>query len=146
MSLATDSTEPNKMQTEANSAAVVDEKSLQPAPSPQRGRFISPKNHQPTLLGHIVISTSLVLGICLGYALMFWFAGTKQNEWLSVNSSLEEKAVNIVSANLPTKPSEKARLIDQFDQIQDRIQKHGSVMGFLYKQYYISLSMICGVA
>ncbi|MBD2075387.1 hypothetical protein H6F86_16080 [Phormidium sp. FACHB-592] len=132
------------MQTEVNSAAAVDAKSSQTAPLPQRGQFISPKNHQPTLLGHIVISTSLVLGICLSYALMFWFAGTKQNEWLSVTSSLEEKAVNTAIANLPTKPAEKARLIDQFDQIQDRIQKHGSVMGFFYKQYYISLSMICG--
>ena len=144
MSLATESNEPNEMQTEAGlKAGAADEKSLPTGALPRLGRFILPTN-QPTLLGHIVISTTLVLGICLGHALMFWFAGTKQNEWLSEKSSLKEKAVNTAIDSLPTKPSEKARLIDQFDQIQDRIQKHASVMGFFYKQYYISLSMICG--
>jgi len=144
MSLATESNEPNEIQTEAGlKAGAADEKSLPTGALLRLGRFISPTN-QPTLLGHIFISTTLVLGICLGHALMFWFAGTKQNEWLSEKSSLKEKAVNTAIDSLPTKPSEKARLIDQFDQIQDRIQKHASVMGFFYKQYYISLSMICG--
>ena len=145
MPLATESNEPNEMKTEASlKAEGVDEKNLQPVASPRLGRFISQKNHQPTLLGHIVISTSLVLGICLGYTLMFWFAGIKQNEWLSVTPALKTEAINTAIANLATKPSEKARLIDQFEQIQDRIQKHANVMGFFYKQYYISLSMICG--
>ncbi len=144
MSVATESNEPNEMQTDASAATVVDERSLKTAPLLKQGRFISPTN-QPTLLGHIVISTSLVLSICLSYALMFWFAGTKQNEWLSVTPSLKTEAVNTTIANLTdTKPSEKARLMDQFEQIQDRIKTHANVMGFFYKQYYISLSMICG--
>ncbi|XHX81150.1 MAG: hypothetical protein RBJ76_14780 [Stenomitos frigidus ULC029] len=144
MSLAAESNEPNEMQAEASlKAEVVDEKNLPTGALLRLGRFISPTNHQPTLLGHIVISTSLVLGICLGYALMFWFAGTKQNEWF-VTSSLKPGAVDTAIANLATKPSEKARLIDQFEQIQNRIQTHANVMGFFYKQYYISLSMICG--
>lgn len=75
---------------------------------------------------------------------MFWFAGTKQSEWLASTTELKAKAVDTAIATLATKPSEKARMIDQFQQIQDRIQKHASVMGFFYKQYYISLSMICG--
>lgn len=144
MSLATESNEPNEMQTEATSVAIVDEKSLKTSPLLKQGRFITHTN-QPTLLGHIVISTSLVLGICLGYALMFWFAGTKQNEWLNITAPLKPEAVNTAIANLAdTKPSEKARLIDQFEQIQARIKTHADVMGFFYKQYYISLSMICG--
>jgi len=143
MSLATESNEPNEMQTEASAAAAVDAKSLRTAPLLEHKRFISPKNDQPTLLGHIVISTTLVLGIFLGHALMFWFAGTKQNEWF-VTSPLTPKAVDTAIANLATKPSEKARLIDQFEQVQNRIQTHANVMGFFYKQYYISLSMICG--
>jgi uncharacterized membrane protein len=60
------------------------------------------------------------------------------------NLSLTPKAVDTAIANLATKPSEKARLIDQFEQVQNRIQTHANVMGFFYKQYYISLSMICG--
>ncbi|XGV98123.1 MAG: hypothetical protein ACAF41_04125 [Leptolyngbya sp. BL-A-14] len=144
MSLATDSSEPNEKPTEnAPAVEVADEKSLQKSTSHWSKHFVLP-NYQPTLLGHIVISTSLILGICLSYALMFWFAGTKQNEWLAATAELKPETINTSIANLATKPSEKARLIDQFQQIQDRIQKHASVMGFFYKQYYISLSMICG--
>ena len=144
MSLATDSNEPNEKPTEDGLEVEVADAKASPKSTSQWSRSFVLPNNQPTLLGHIVISTSLILGICLSYALMFWFAGTKQNEWLAATAELKAEAVNTSIANLNTKPSEKARLTDQFQQIQDRIQKHASVMGFFYKQYYISLSMICG--
>jgi hypothetical protein len=81
MSLATESNEPNEMQTEASAAAALTKRACEPAPHLAARRFISPKNDQPTLLGHIVYFNYLGSRHFFRHALMFWFAGTKQNEW-----------------------------------------------------------------
>lgn len=147
MSLATNNEEPNGLPIEP-----VDQTAATPAlkANPLTWRwlrwFVSEANHQPTFLGHVVLAGSLITAILLSYWVMFWFAGTKQNEWLGSHQRLETKQIEAAIADLPATPVQKVRLIDQFEQIQTRIDKHGTIMSFFYRQYFISLSMICGAS
>lgn len=144
MSLAADDNDGKIIPLERNTEPDGENPSTKAALPKWLKRFISEPSRQPTLLGHIVLSTGLVSGILLSYAVMFWFAGTKQTEWLGPTPELKPNEVSATIADLKVTRPEKARLMDQFNQIQSRIEKHAAIMGFFYKQYYISLSMICG--
>lgn len=108
-------------------------------------RFIHP-NYQPTLLGHAALAGGMIAFTLISYSSMFWFAGTKQHEWLGANQELQPAEVQRAISSLTASSAAKARMMDQFQQIQNRITKHASIMGFFYRQYFISLSMICGAS
>jgi hypothetical protein len=77
---------------------------------------------------------------------MFWFAGTKEAEWLGTENQLQPEVIQATVEQLPATSAEQTRLIAQFQEIETRATRHARIMGFFYKQYYISLSMVVGAA
>ncbi|GAB4380722.1 MAG: hypothetical protein Kow00121_37540 [Elainellaceae cyanobacterium] len=102
---------------------------------------ISPKRH-PTLLGHIVLTTSMAVLALVGYWGLFWFAGTREAEWLGTVPQTQPEALDAILSELPATPAERSRLMEQFQGLELRAARHAKIMGFFYKQYYISISMI----
>lgn len=144
MSLAADDKDGTIVPLERKTEPVAEHSPAKTALPKWLRRFISEPNRQPTLLGHVALSTSLVGVIVVSYAVMFWFAGTKQAEWLGTTPTLKDNEINETLSGLKLTTPQKVRLMDQYNQIQSRIEKHAAIMGFFYRQYYISLSMICG--
>jgi hypothetical protein len=154
MSLAADSHKPDDGLPEVSSQASLqpsetDRAATQPQSPKQHAKWISwfiADNHQPTTLGHVVLSSSMLAAIIVSYWVMFWFAGIKQAEWLGGAPVLTQEEINTSIAVLSPTPAERIRLVDQYRQIENRVQKHADIMGFFYRQYFISLSMICGAS
>ncbi|MEW6491802.1 MAG: hypothetical protein AB1589_04525 [Cyanobacteriota bacterium] len=91
---------------------------------------------QPTLFGHVLI-TSGVLTLILGsFLYLNGFANTKVKDWM-VTTELQ----TLPNQSLSATAAEKARLEQQLKEIDSRIKRHADVMTFFYKQYYISISM-----
>jgi hypothetical protein len=107
---------------------------------------ISRTKKQPTFLGHIALTLCLAVFVLGGYCALFWFAGTKEAEWLGTGNPLELEAIQANVEQLSATPAEQTRLISQFQEIETRAARHARIMGFFYKQYYISLSMIVAAA
>lgn len=107
---------------------------------------ISRTKKQPTLVGHIVLTLCLLILVLGSYWVLFWFAGTKESEWLGTGEHLELEVIQGSVEQLPATPAEQTRLITQFQEIEARATRHARIMGFFYKQYYISLSMIVSAA
>lgn len=150
MSLAADNHQPDES-SDASSLSSLPSKGIDiVAPQSQRpkwiARLVSEKGNHPTLLGHIVLSGGMIAAIFISYWGMFWFAGTKQAEWLGGPPALTKEEINTSIAVLSPTPAQRIRLIDQYNQIESRVQKHSDIMGFFYRQYFISLSMICGAS
>ena len=96
------------------------------------------ENRQPNLAGHLLITGSVIISISLVFCWFDWFAGSKEKEWFVQQ---ETKTLTLPTQTLEGTPAAKARLSEQFDEIQLRIKSHSAVMVFFYKQYYISGSM-----
>lgn len=107
---------------------------------------ISRTKKQLTFPGHLSLTASLAFFVLGSYWMLFWFAGTKETEWLGTSPRFQPEVVKTAVSQLSATPAEKARLADQFQEIELRAARHAKIMGFFYKQYYISLSMIVGAA
>lgn len=95
---------------------------------------------QPTLVGHIVITTSLLVVIGGSFLVFDRYAAHKASQWLE-----EPAQLSLISGNLQGSVDEKLRLEQQFNEIQLRLQQNTAVMIYFYKQYYISISMALGL-
>lgn len=93
-------------------------------------------NQQPTLLGHFLITSGLLILIGVGYFSMNWYADTIVKEWQGPKEELPR-----LGEDLKPTTSDKARLAEQVNEIQLRINRYSAVMIFFYKRYYISISL-----
>jgi hypothetical protein len=107
---------------------------------------VSRTKKQLTLSGHLALSVGLGVFVLSSYWFLFWFAGTKEAEWLGTSPRLQPDMVKATVTQLAATPAEQTRLTEQFQEIELRAARHAKMMGFFYKQYYISLSMIVGAA
>ncbi|MBD1927493.1 hypothetical protein H6F74_14755 [Trichocoleus sp. FACHB-90] len=93
-------------------------------------------NQQPTLLGHFLITSGLLTLIGLGYFSLEWYADKTANNWLS-----PQKELTPVDNGLKPGASDRARLAEQLNEIQSRINRYSAMMVFFYKHYYMSISL-----
>ncbi len=143
MSFTTENDPPNEAQTGQTSQA----KLYEPLHLPRWLMWaISPHNNQLTFLAHVVLTASLTVLALGSYWFMFWFAGTKEAEWLGTSQVTRPEVIQTATSELSARPAERDRLIAQFDEIEVRAARHAKIMSFFYKQYYISISMIVGAA
>lgn len=96
---------------------------------------------QPTLLGHVLITTGLLTANLVVFALLSVFAENKAQEWLAGTSSMQVPEQTVIEA-----PLLRERLTEQFGEIRTRRDRHAKVMVYFYKQYFLSLSMASGSA
>ncbi|HEY9663924.1 MAG TPA: hypothetical protein V6C65_36200 [Allocoleopsis sp.] len=113
---------------------------------PRRLQWAVTKNKQPTFLGHITLAASLLFFSIASYWVLLWFAGTREAAWLATISPTPVEVLQDKAEQLPATPAERSRLVEQFQEVEARAAKHAQIMGFFYKQYYISTSMIVGSA
>ena len=98
----------------------------------------NPEVQQPTLFGHSLITSGLLL---LNLALvsgLTYFANHQAAEW----SNLESAAPPAISSESKL----QARLVEQLTEVQARRNRHKAVMIYFYKQYFVMLSMASGTA
>lgn len=98
--------------------------------------------YQPTLLAHVVLSTSLVLLAFFCWVVMFYVGSLWEKEWTYIPKEVTVEQLKSTKMIQEVKPSEQSRLIEQFEEIESLLKTHAKIMGFFYKQYYISLSMM----
>lgn len=96
---------------------------------------------QPTLLGHLLITTGLLTTNLVVFALLSVFAENKAQEWLAGTSTMQVPEQTMIEA-----PLLRERLTEQFGEIRTRRDRHAKVMVYFYKQYFLSLSMASGSA
>lgn len=106
--------------------------------------ILKKKRRQPTIFGHIVLSSSLILMVVIAFFTMYAVSGIWERNWLEQLPSSSRK-LDEQTYNLGKSSPEKDRLIAQLKEIESRSKRHKIIMSFFYKQYYISLSMM-GVA
>lgn len=99
--------------------------------------FETGANQQPTLLGHLLLTSSLLMLIGIGYFSMQWSASKKANEWLGATQNFTPLSEGIKNAS----EDEKTRLKQQFEEIQARSHRYATIMTFFYQQYYVSISL-----
>lgn len=73
---------------------------------------------------------------------MLVFSTLWEKEWISIPASLTADQLETATVRLVPTPAERSRLITQFQDIETLAAKHAMIMGFFYKQYYISLAMM----
>jgi hypothetical protein len=98
--------------------------------------FKGRRNQQPTILGHFLITSGLLILIGAGYCFLDRYAVKNANKW--IDSRVESMPP---AQNFKATAAEKARLIEQLNQIESRIQRYSAMMVFFYKHYYISISL-----
>jgi hypothetical protein len=98
--------------------------------------------YQPTLLGHIALSSSLISIVIIGYCIMFAISSSWEKEWIGTPEGLTSEQLEATTTRLASTPTERTRLIAQFQEIETLATRHAKIMGFFYKQYYISLAMM----
>jgi hypothetical protein len=98
--------------------------------------FAARPNHQPTFLGHLLITSSLLIVISAGFVSLNWYAGNKANEWLGPKEQLTP-----IDEKLEATAAEKKRLAEQLNEIEVRINRHSAIMIFFYKRHYTAISL-----
>lgn len=101
-----------------------------------RKTFKGRPNQQPTLLGHFLISSSLLILIGFGYFSLSWYGAKQAKEWLG-----PQEEFTPLGEKLNATATEKVRLAEQLNQIELRINRYSAMMVFFYKHYYISISL-----
>ncbi len=104
------------------------------------------KGCQPTIAGHIALSSSLIALAFFWWLIIFIFGSLWEKEWGYIPEKINVEKLELAAPILQAKPSEKNRLLEQLKQIEILSEKHAKIMGFFYKQYYISLSMMVSCA
>lgn len=103
------------------------------------------KSHQPTLLGHSLITGSLLVTNLVACVILSGFASQKATEWLALQSAQPAQKPELDQTVIQA-PLLKKRLLNQVTEIEARQDRHAKVMTYFYKQYFISLSMASGSA
>ncbi|HEY9764238.1 MAG TPA: hypothetical protein V6D07_17040 [Trichocoleus sp.] len=105
--------------------------------------LVSPQTRQPTLLGHAAIAGSFFASVALLTIVLFSYGVQKEKAWLNFDGYTKNtQEVNALVKEVEANPAEKARMRDQFLQVQRRIRIHAEVMSLFYRLNFISLSTI----
>ncbi|MGB8701364.1 MAG: hypothetical protein WCD18_18275 [Thermosynechococcaceae cyanobacterium] len=101
-----------------------------------RGLIIKGEDNKsnPTLLGHIVLTGSLIGIVLASHAVIYITTIFWQNSWLTCDAKKD-----IPFTKSPT--MEQLRLNEQSKAIQELTNKNCKIMAFFYKQYFICLSI-----
>ncbi|GBO55925.1 hypothetical protein APA_4131 [Pseudanabaena sp. lw0831] len=97
-------------------------------------------NYQPTLLGHIALSGALISIALISWIIMFVISTAWEKEWIFKPERITVEQLESATAKLSPTIYERNRMISQFQEIERLADKHANIMGFFYKQYYISLA------
>ncbi|PSR19456.1 hypothetical protein C8255_02300 [filamentous cyanobacterium CCP3] len=120
-----------------------DRPTLQAVRSPWLTRLISPQSNQLTLVGHLALAGSLLLGSLSLNVWMFAFASSQEGDWLNLSTVAKTRADSqALVTNVQATAAERSRMVDQFMLIQARVETHVQVMGLFYKLNFIALGTI----
>jgi hypothetical protein len=118
-------------------------------PTPERTRkgihqffkdpFHGAKNKQPTFFGHVLITSSLLVLIGASNLCHNWYADQQAKDWLYSTEEIAPSKVE--NKKLDTSTPEKARLAEQLNDIQSRLDRYSAMMIFFYKHYYTSIGL-----
>jgi len=100
--------------------------------------FHGAKNKQPTFFGHLLIASSLLVLIGASNLSHNWYADQQAKKWLY---STEELTTSRENKKLDASDPEKARLAEQLNDIQSRLDRYSAMMIFFYKHYYTSIGI-----
>ncbi len=100
------------------------------------------KGYQPTIAGHIALSSSLIAFAFFWWLIIFLFGSLWEKDWGYIPEKTNVEKLEFADNIRQSKPTEKNRLLEQLKQIEILSEKHAKIMSFFYKQYYISLSMM----
>lgn len=101
------------------------------------------QKRQPTFLGHIVLVLVLLSLVGIAYYVLLLVSSQWEQKWITAPQRLTKEQIALQTAWLKPKPSVQSRLIFQLQDVEVLIDRNASIMGFFYKQYYISLAMMC---
>ena len=107
------------------------------------GYFVSPASQQLTLVGHVALAASLLLGVLSVNVGMFSFAIRQEKAWLNYDDMAKTTEVIVSKAdNLQATEAEKGRMVEQFELIQARTKTHAKVMGLFFSVSFVSMGTI----
>jgi hypothetical protein len=101
--------------------------------------FNGRRNRQPTFFGHLLITSSLLALIGASNLLHNRYADQQAKKWL--NSTEELTTLDGDNGKLGASATETARLIEQLNDIQSRLDRYSAMMIFFYKHYYTSIGI-----
>lgn len=103
------------------------------------------EDNQPTFLGHIYISTSLIFTVIISYIIMLIIANGWQKKWLNCPEPQDNKTKVtqeiLFIDSFKAENKQQKRLTEQINTINDLSAKHCRIMAFFYTQYYATLSL-----
>lgn len=102
-----------------------------------RNPFNGGTKKQPTFFGHLLITSSLLVLIGASNILHSWYAHQQAKKWL--NSTEKLTTIDIDKGKSGASATEKARLTEQLDDIQSRLDRYSTMMVFFYTHYYTSI-------
>ena len=103
-------------------------------------------NYQPTLFGHLALSSALLSIAVIAWIIMFLISNVWEKEWIFKPERITIEQLESATAKLSLTIYERNRIIAQFQEIERLADTHANIMGFFYKQYYISLATMGGCA
>ncbi len=101
--------------------------------------FHGNENKQPSFFGHLLITSSLLVLIVASNLSHNWYADQQAKKWLHSTEKLTTS--NGENKNLDASDPEKARLAEQLNDIQSRLDRYSAMMIFFYKHYYTSIGI-----
>lgn len=104
-----------------------------------RNSFNDGTKKQPTFFGHLLITSSLLVLIGASHLLHNRYAHQQAKKWLNLNSTEKLTTVDIDNGKSGASATEKARLTEQLDDIQSRLDRYSTMMVFFYTHYYTSI-------
>ncbi len=101
-------------------------------------------DNRPTFIGHIVLTTSLILFAGVFYACVLYRSMLWEGEWLDKEvktPSLVKQAEIFNKQTLNPEDRQQIRIVEQINTINDLKARHCRIMSFFYKQYFSLLSL-----
>ncbi len=101
-------------------------------------------DNRPTFIGHIMLTTSLLLFTGLSYTFVLYISTQLEGEWLHKEVEtppLVEQADIFNKQTLNSADRQQIRIVEQLNTINDLKVRHCRIMSFFYKQYFSLLSL-----
>jgi hypothetical protein len=105
-------------------------------------------DNRPTFVGHVVLTTSLLLFAGGSYGCVLWQSNRWEGEWLYKEVEtppLVKQAELFNKQTLNLEDRQQIRIVEQLNTTNDLKARHCRIMSFFYKQYF-SLLWVGGTA